>query len=44
MKDKTVGAPIKEFVRLKRIMYSLLLYNSSERKKAKGVNRNIVEK
>ena len=40
MKDETAGIGIKEFIRLKPKMYSLLVDNS-EHKKAKGVNRNI---
>ena len=42
MKDETAGVVIEEFVRSKRKMYSYLIDNNSEHKKAKGVNRNIV--
>ena len=41
MKDETSGAAIKEFVSLKSKMYSFLVEDSSEHKKAKGVNRNV---
>ena len=36
MKDKTGGAAIEEFVRLKPKMYSLFVDNNSEHKKSKG--------
>ena len=42
MKDETAGVAIEEFVRLKRKMYSYLVDDNSEHKKAKGVNRNVV--
>ena len=42
MKDQTAGVAIEEFVRSKRKMYSYLIDDNSEHKKAKGVNRNIV--
>ena len=42
MKDETGGAAIKEFVELKPKMYSFLVEDNSEDKKAKGVNRNVV--
>ena len=42
MKDETAGVAIEEFVRSKRKMYSYLIDDNSEHKKAKGVNRNIV--
>ena len=42
MKDETAGVAIKEFVGLKPKMYSFLVDDSSEHKKAKGVNKNIV--
>ena len=44
MKDKTAGAVIEEFIELKSKMYLFLLHNNSEYKKAKGKNKNIVEK
>ena len=40
MKDETGGAEI-EFVRLKPKMYSFLVDDNSEHKKAKGVNKNV---
>ena len=42
MKDETGGAAIKEFVELKPKMYSFLVEDNSEDKKAKGVNRNVI--
>ena len=42
MRDETGGVTIEEFVKLKRKMYSLLLDDNIEHKKAKGVNRNVV--
>ena len=42
MKDETCGFAIIEFVGLKPKMYSVLLDDSSEHKKAKGVNKNVV--
>ena len=42
MKDETAGAAIEEFVGLKPKMYSYLVDDNSEHKKAKGLNRNIV--
>ena len=44
MKDKIVGVAIKEFVGLKPKMYSFLVDDSSEHKKGKGVNKNVVKK
>ena len=41
-KDKTTGVAIEEFVGLKPKMYSYLVNDNSEHKKAKGVNRNVV--
>ena len=41
MKDKTAGIAIEEFARLKPKMYSYLVNDNKEHKKAKGVNRNI---
>ena len=42
MTDETAGVAIEEFVGLKRKMYSYLVDDKSEHKKAKGVNRNII--
>ena len=42
MKDETGGVAIEEFVGLKPKMYSFLVDDNSEHKKAKGVNRNVV--
>ena len=42
MKDKTGGAAIKEFGRLKLKMHSFLVDVSSEHKKAKCVNKTVV--
>ena len=42
MKDKTAGVAITEFVGLKLKIYSFLGDDSSEHKKAKGVNKNVV--
>ena len=42
MKDETAGVAIEEFVRLKPEMYSYLVDDNSEPKKAKGVNKNVV--
>ena len=42
MKDETPGVAIEECVGLKPKMYSFLVDDNSEHKKAKGVNRNIV--
>ena len=41
-KDETGSVAIEEFFGLKPKMYSLLVDDSSEHKKAKGVNRNAV--
>ena len=41
MKDKTAGIAIKEFVGLKPKIYSFLIDDNSEHKKAKGVNKNV---
>ena len=41
MKNKTAGIAIKEFVGLKAKIYSFLVDDSSEGKKAKGVNKNV---
>ena len=42
MTDETGGVAIEEFVGLKPNMYSYLVDDNSEHKKAKGVNRNFV--
>ena len=42
MKDKTAGVSTEEFVGLKPKVYSHLVDDNSEHKKAKGVNRNAV--
>ena len=39
MKDEAGGVAIKEFVGLKPKMYSFSVDDSSEHKKAKGVNK-----
>ena len=44
MKDETVGVDIKKFVGLKPKMYSFLIDDSSKRKKANGVNKNVAAK
>ena len=44
MKDETGDAAIEEFIRLKPKMYSFLVDDNSEHKKAKGVNRRVFEK
>ena len=42
MKGETVSVAIEEFVGLTLKMYSFLVDDNSEHKKAKGVNRNVV--
>ena len=42
MKDETGGVVISEFGALKPKIYSFLVDDSSEHKKAKGVNKNVV--
>ena len=42
MKDETAGVVIEEFVGLKPKMYSYLVDDNSEHKKAKSVNKNVV--
>ena len=42
LKDERAGVAIEEFVRLKPKMYLYFVYDNSEHKKAKGVNRNVV--
>ena len=44
MKDETGSVAIKQFVELKPKMYSFLVDDGSEHKKAKDVNKNVVEK
>ena len=44
MKDETGGFAIEEFVELKPKMHSFLVDDNSQNKKAKDVNRNVVEK
>ena len=39
MKDETAGCPIREFVGLRAKMYSLLCYDATEMKRAKGVRK-----
>ena len=41
MKDETAGLAFEEFVGSKSRMYSFLVNDSSEHKKAKGVNKNV---
>ena len=41
MKDETAGIVIKEFVGLKPKIYSYLVNNNSEHKKADGMNGNV---
>ena len=43
-KDETAGVAIEEFVGLKPKMYLFLIDDNSAHKKAKGLNRNMVEK
>ena len=42
MKDERAGVAIENFIRLKPEMYSYLVDDNSEHRKAKGVNRNTV--
>ena len=42
MKDETAGIAIEEFVGLKPKMYSYLVDDNSDHKKAKSVNKNAV--
>ena len=43
MKDEFKGKIISGFVRLKSKMYSLIKVHNEEKKKAKGVNKNVVK-
>ena len=43
MKDEAAGVATQEFVWLKSKIYLHLVDDSSEHKKAKGVNRNIAQ-
>ena len=43
MEDESGGVATKEFVDLKSKMYSFLVDDNSEHKKAKSVNRNFVK-
>ena len=43
MKDEVKGKIISEFIGLKSKMYSLVIVNDEEIKKAKGVNKNVVK-
>ena len=42
IKDKTVGVPLEKFVGLKPRIYSFLVDDSTEHKKAKEVNKNVI--
>ena len=44
MKDETAGVGIEEFFRLKPEMYSYLVDDNSEHKKAKSINKNVAAK
>jgi hypothetical protein len=43
MKDETNSVPIKEFVGVRSKMYSILGGDSSEKKRAKGINKAVVK-
>ena len=43
MKDEVKGKIICKFVVLKSKMYSLVIVNNEEIKKAKGVNKNVAK-
>ena len=43
LKDETAGIKLEEFVGLKPKMYSYLVDDNSEHKKAKGVNRILLQ-
>ena len=42
IKDEAGGVAIEEFVRLKPKIYSFLVDDNSEHKKARGVNRSVI--
>ena len=42
MKDETAGVAIEDFVGLNPKMYSYLVDDNNEHKKAKGINKNVV--
>ena len=42
MKDETAGVAIEEFIGLTPKMYSSLVDDNSEHKKAKSINKNVV--
>ena len=42
MEDETAGVAIEEFIKLKSKMYSYLVDENSEHKKAKSVNKYVV--
>ena len=44
MKDETGGVAIEELLGLKLKMYSLFIDDSTEHKKAMGVNENVAER
>lgn len=44
MKDETAGVPVKEFVGLKSKMYSVLVGDGTNIKKAKGIGKSFVKK
>ena len=44
MQDETGGVAIEEFVRLKPKMYSFLIDDNIENKKANGVNTNVIKR
>ena len=43
MKDETYGVPVKGFVGLKSKMYNFITEGNHESKKAKGINKNVVD-
>ena len=44
MKDETSGSVIKEFVGLRSKMYGYITDNNKRDKKAKGVEKNVINK
>ena len=42
MKDETAGVAMEQFVGSKTNMYSYLVDDNSEHKKARGINKNFV--